>query len=138
MKRICILTLVFVFCLSLAVPVCADRLRDGDYDTAVVCDEYPVQARSSTSYGTNQQEESFNFLKNLGICLAIGFVIALIVTGIMRGQLKSVRAQSGTSDYVKPGSLNITHRQDLFLYREVRRIEKPKNTDGPGHSRGGR
>ena len=139
MRRICILTLVLVVCFSLFVPVCAERLSDRDYNNTVFSEECPVLAGSSASYGTDHQEkEPFNFVKNLGICFVIGLVIALIVTGIMRGQLKSVRAQSGASDYVKPGSLNVTQRQDLFLYRQIRRIEKPRNNDGPGRSRGGR
>lgn len=136
MKKICILMLVLAFCFSLAVPVFAQRLADDECNTAVMCGEYSVQAKSyGYSYSDADQQESFNFLKNLGISFAIGLVFALIVTGIMRAQLKSVHAQRDASDYVKPGSLNVTRRQDLFLYREIRRIEKPKNNDGP---RGGR
>lgn len=113
-------------------------LMKGNYSDAFeiyaeTCDKYLSQAGTGASYGNrNQDGESFNFLMNLVICLAIGFVIALIVTGIMRGQLKSVRSQSGAADYVKADSMNVTHRQDLFLYRQIRKVEKPRNTGGSG------
>ena len=72
----------------------------------------------------------FDFLMNLAICFVIGLVIAAIATAIMKGQLKSVRSQAGASSYVKSGSLNVTHRQDLFLYRDVKRTAKPKDSGG--------
>ena len=61
------------------------------------------------------------------ISLVVGFVIALIATGIMRGQLKSVYAKLTASDYVIPGSLALTESRDLFLYRHVSRRAKPKD-----------
>jgi uncharacterized protein len=48
----------------------------------------------------------------------------------MKGKLKSVRVQAGASGYVKTGSMNVTHRQDLFLYRDVNRTAKPKDSSG--------
>jgi uncharacterized protein len=60
----------------------------------------------------------------------IGLVIAAIATAVMKGKLKSVHAQAGASGYVKNGSMNVTHRQDLFLYRDVNRTAKPKDSSG--------
>ena len=144
MKRICIVTLILTLCLGLVLsaqaqtPLKADGFETAAYGSYVdLYDDYDV-----TTYGSYQSYDSngntFNIWLNLGICFAIGFLIALIVTGIMRGQLKSVRAQSGASDYVKEGSLNITHRQDLFLYREIRKVEKPRNDNGPNRPNSGR
>lgn len=118
-----------------------DELSDGDYAQAFeiyadTCDEMIAQARSGNPYDTrNLPREPFPFLKNLMVCVGIGFVIALIVTGIMKGQLKSVRAKSAAGDYVKQGSLNVTHKQDLFLYRNIQRREKPKDSGGSGTHR---
>lgn len=111
-------------------------LTDGDYvgafeTYAETCDTFITQAEAGDPYDThNLPKEPFGFFFNLLICVAIGFVIALIATAIMKGKLKSVHAQSGAADYVKPGSMNVTHRQDLFLYREVHKREKPKETSG--------
>lgn len=111
-------------------------LSDGDFAEAFEiyagsCDEFINQARSGDPYNThNLPKAPFAFFKNLLICLGIGFVIALIATGIMKGKLKTVRAQDSAASYVKNGSLNVTHRQDLFLYRDVKRTEKPKSSSG--------
>ena len=61
------------------------------------------------------------------ICLAIGFVIALIVCGILWSQLKSVRFKNSASDYVRRDSLVLTLSRDIFLYRNVTRTPRPKN-----------
>ena len=61
------------------------------------------------------------------ICIAIGIVAAIIVTGIMKSQLKSVRPQNAAGSYVVEGSFQLTHSRDLFLYRNVTRHARPKN-----------
>ena len=111
-------------------------LSDGDYAGAFEiyadhCDEFITQAKTGDPYDThNLPKEPFDFLLNLAISFVIGLVIAAIATAIMKGQLKSVRAQAGASGYVKNGSMNVTHRQDLFLYRDVKRTAKPKDSSG--------
>lgn len=66
----------------------------------------------------------FNFGKNLLIALVVGIVAGLIVAFVLKGQLKSVRKQNQANVYVKPGSMQITTRNDFFLYRDVTRTEK--------------
>ncbi len=115
-----------------------DKLSDGEYNEAFdifvqQCDSFLEQAQSGEPYDVgNLPKEPFHIFKSLIISLVIGLVLALIVTGIMRGQLKSVRGQSAADNYVKSGSLNITYKQDLFLYRNVTRREKPKSNSGGG------
>jgi hypothetical protein len=71
------------------------------------------------------------------VSLVIGFVVALIATGIMRAQLKSVHYKAAAGDYLKAGSLQVTRSRDIFLYRNVTRQAKPKNTSSSGGSSGG-
>lgn len=68
--------------------------------------------------------------------LAIGFVISLIVTGVWRAQLKSVRRQYEAGAYVKAGSLQLTQSGDYFMYRTVTKTERPQNNSS-GRSSGG-
>ena len=111
-------------------------LSEGNYAEAFeiyadTCDTFITQAKTGDAYDThNLPKEPFEFLGTFLFCIVIGFVFALIVTGIMKGKLKTVRFQSGAADYVKPGSLNVTHRQDLFLYRDVKRTPRPKSNSG--------
>lgn len=85
----------------------------------------------------------FDAGETLIISLIIGFVIGLIVVLILRGQLKSVRAQSRAHDYVKSGSMHVNVMNDIFLYRNVTRTKKPTNNSsgsgggGGSRSRGG-
>ena len=80
----------------------------------------------------------FDFGKNAIICLIIGSVISLIVSSVLKGQLKSVRQQDSAGNYVRSGSMNVTVHNDFFLYRTVSRIKKESHSSrssGGGGSR---
>ena len=83
----------------------------------------------------------FNTGKNLLICLGIGLVVALIVTGIWKGQLKSVRKQSAANSYVKAATMQITQSGDFFMYRNVTKTQKQSSSSsgssGSSRSTGG-
>ena len=70
---------------------------------------------------------------NIIIALIIGFVVALIATGIMRGKLKSVRAKYEAADYVRSGSMKVTESRENYLYRHVSRIPRPKDSGSSTH-----
>lgn len=78
----------------------------------------------------NEGDDSFPIFTCLLISAAIGFVVALIATGVMKGKLKSVRAQAAANNYLKQGSLQVTEARDIYLYRTVTRTAKPKPTSG--------
>ncbi|MBR5529730.1 MAG: hypothetical protein IKU57_04560 [Oscillospiraceae bacterium] len=60
------------------------------------------------------------------VCLLIGFLIALIVCFVLKGQLKSVRFKQSASDYVRHDTFTVTRAYDIFLYRNVTRTPKPQ------------
>ena len=60
--------------------------------------------------------------------LVIGLITALIVTGVMKSRLKSVAPQRDATSYVRQGSMKLTNQRDLFLYRDVHRTERPKES----------
>ena len=111
-------------------------LSDGEYALAfetfaTLCDDFLTQAYAGQPYDSgNLPEEPFDPLWTLIVSLAIAFVIALIVTAIMKGQLKSVRFQAKADNYVQPGSMQLTNSRDLFLYTHVSKTERPQNTGG--------
>lgn len=70
-----------------------------------------------------------DYIPQILISIGIGFVIALIVTGVMRGKMKSVRMKANAADYLVDNSLEVTRSHDLFLYTRVTKTEKPKNDD---------
>jgi len=71
---------------------------------------------------------------NLLIALAVGLVVGVIVALILKGQLKSVYKRNEADVYVKPGSMQLTVSNDLFLYRTVSRQKKASSSSGSGSS----
>ena len=103
-----------------------------------LCDDFLAKAKAGEPYTEdNLPKEPFGVASSLAISVIIGFVIALIVTGVMKGKLKSVRYQAAASDYTKRGSLNVTEARDFFLYSTVSRREKKKDSSSSGSSGGG-
>ena len=108
-------------------------LSVGDYaaaftNFAVLCDAFITQADTGEPYDIDHlPQEPFDLVWNLAVALIIAFVISLIVTGIMRGQLKTVHSPSEADNYIKQGSMHLTRKNDLYLYRHVDRRKKAEN-----------
>lgn len=115
-------------------------LQKGEYAAAFtkfveMCDSYLTQARTGTPYDAgNLPKKPFPLIGMLAAALGIGFLIALIVTGVMRSKLKSVYSQPAAGRYVKKGSMKLTKEKDLFLYRHIDRTERPKESSSASHS----
>lgn len=107
-------------------------LSEGDYAWAFktfadMCDDYITQAKTGEPYDVdNLPKDPLELIVYLVFALGIGFIIALIATGIMRMKLKSVYSKTEADNYVKKGSLKLTVKNDLYLYKHVERREKPK------------
>ena len=98
---------------------------------AELCDEFLTQARTGEPYDShNLPKDPYDLVTNLIIALIIGLVAAWIVTGMMKSKLKTVTQQARADDYMIPGSLQLTHSRDLFLYTHIDRREKPKESSG--------
>lgn len=112
-------------------------LSVGDYaaaftNFAVLCDAFITQADTGEPYDIDHlPQEPFDLVWNLAVALIIAFVISLIVTGIMRGQLKTMHSQSEADNYIKQGSMHLTRKNDLYLYRHVDRRKKLRITARP-------
>ena len=73
----------------------------------------------------------------IGIALVIGFIVAFITTGSMKGQLNTVRAQDRAANYQRAGSLSLINSTDYFLYSKVDRTAIQSNDSGSSGGRGG-
>ncbi len=108
-------------------PALSDEDYVGAFETFVDRCEYHLNGE--------QNGYPFPFLQNIGISLVVGLIVAFLVTGIMKGQLKSARAQNAAMDYIRQNSMHVTLANDFFLYRQVSRIRKEKNNSSSGGSR---
>lgn len=112
-------------------------LSDADYEEAFgtfarLSEDFIIQGQSGDPYDVdNLPKEPMTVFSLLGSVI-IGLVIAFIVTGVMKGQMKTVRKQAAASGYVKQGSMNLTRSNDVFLYNRVTRVAKPKENSGGG------
>lgn len=127
-------------------------MSDGDYKAAFLefaelCDDFLVQAASGRPYdGSHMPKEPFNVGLSLLIAIGVGLAAGGIGLLILFGNLKSVHQQHGAADYTVPNSFRLNTQRDIFLYRKVRREEKPDDdekrgsstfTGGSGDTRGG-
>ncbi len=64
------------------------------------------------------------------IAVVAGLLVGLIGTGVLKGELRSVAAKTQANSYVTPGSLNVTGKNEIFLYSKEEKREKPRqNTE---------
>lgn len=116
----------------------APELSDGNYAQAFgvyadLCDEFVTQAKTGEPFDVNNlPKEPFPLLRNLAIAIVIGIVVAIIITGTMKNELKTVKRRSAASNYVKANSLQVYENRDMFLYSHVDRQARPKNTNSGG------
>jgi len=113
-----------------------DALSEGQYvaafDTyANLCDEFITQAKAGTPYDVGTLPKGpFHMVRSLLVSVGIGLFAALIVTGSMKGKLKNVHARPTASQYVMPGSMNITESREMFLYSQLQRHKREKEKSG--------
>ena len=113
-------------------------LSNGNYYDAFViyadsCDEFISKARSGDPFDIEDlPKEDFNYITSLLVSLGIGLVVAFIITGRMKGKLKTVRQQAEAADYVRTGSMKVTQSRDLFLYKHIDRHTKSQESSSGG------
>ncbi len=117
-----------------------EDLSAGYYEDAFLtfaeqCDAFVTQARNGRAYDVhNLPKEPFAWGSHLVFALVVGFVIALIVVSIMKGQLKTVRRQNTADSYVRRDSMHLTDSKDIFLYAKRDRTARPQPSES--HSGG--
>lgn len=76
--------------------------------------------------------DEFSMTEKIAVSLIVGFIIAVIVGATQAAKLKSVRSQRSAVNYVKENSFRLTQQSDRFLYRNVTKVRKPKQTSSSG------
>lgn len=118
-------------------------LSDGDYEEcflkyAELCDKFFAAYEKGKPYSRAHPYITVGLiLKALLIGAVAGLVIALIVTSVLKKQLKSVEKQRTANNYVRRGSFKLTNSQDLFLYKNVTKVRRQSSSSGGGGRSGG-
>lgn len=61
------------------------------------------------------------------ISFVVGVVVGVSVLSYQISRLKTAKEKRSAADYVRPGSLHIDQRQDIYLYRSTQKV--PINRD---------
>jgi uncharacterized protein len=116
-------------------------LTDGDYEEAFLtyadlCDKFLTQANAGQPFDGDYMPSGPLSVIWIPVSILIGFILSLLVTAVMKSELKSVHKKENATGYVKTGSLRITNSKDIFLYRKLdrRRKEQPHPHSGSGSS----
>ncbi|MFR1517176.1 MAG: TPM domain-containing protein [Clostridia bacterium] len=120
-------------------------LRSGDYGDAFgkfvsLCEDFLREAAAGKPYDTDHKIKAPKTLSDYAfyvvISLAIGAVVAWIVTSSMKSKLKTVVPQRSAQAYLREDGVRLTNSKDLYLYRSLSRTPRPKNTGGSGRGGG--
>lgn len=108
----------------------------GAFDSfATYCDEFITLADNGEPFDVHSIPKApFDVVKTLGISLVAGIAIAFVIMLVLKGQLKSVRYKAASSDYIVPGSMNLTYSNDIFITSHISRKAKPKEESSGGSS----
>lgn len=115
-------------------------LSDGEYDKAFatyasLCDEFVTQAQEGEAYDvSNMPKKAFPVVSRLGMSIVIGIIVGFVGVTVLKGQMKSVRAQNTAGNYVTQGGLELHTSRDRFLYVHRDRERLPESDSGSGGS----
>ena len=116
-------------------------LGNGDYMSAFelfadLCDDFVTQAKKGNPYDVSHMPKApFNKGLCFWISLFIGFVLSAIVNMILQAQLKTVAKENSAANYVKAGSLVVTHSYETM--RDKRVLHELIESDSDDDTRGG-
>ena len=108
-------------------------MAEGDYAAAFRTfvqwsDTYIDAARAGRPYDVKTLPRDPLSPMYLVLAVGIGLVLAWVVVSVMKSQLRSVAFQENAASYVREGSMKLTNSRELFLYRDVHRTERPKES----------
>lgn len=114
-------------------------LGDGEYYEAFnrfadLCEEFVLKAKTGDPYDVKNLPKKPLGAKWVFISLAIGLILAFIITGAMKNKLKSVRTQSAAANYIVSSNLDLGGSRDIFLYNMVNKRPRPKASSSSSRS----
>ena len=104
-------------------------LRASNYSAGMAKFVTGVEAR--LAYMTPQNRTVRAAVVMAGIGLAVGLIVSLI----LRGQMKTVRRKVGAQSYIRDGSFQLSRVQDIYLYTTTTRHKIQTQSSG-GHGGG--
>ena len=109
-----------------AAAVCVYEQEPVRDDIEIVAQLYD-KAESTSKSSEKKEKKEFNPVRSLIIALVVSLIIAFIVVGSMKSKLKTVRRQSGASNYTVENSMKLEINTDTYLYNKIEKTARPKS-----------
>lgn len=106
----------------------AEEYLENGYSGGYVNDGESVYAGEATESETKTEKDGVSIIW-LPVSFAIGLLVGFLIINSIAAKNKSVKMQENATVYTRPGSMVITGSADNFLYNNVERREKPKQTE---------
>ncbi len=105
----------------------AEEYLENGYSGGYVYDGEPLNNDTDT-IGASEEKDGVSIIW-LPVSLLIGLLVGFLIINGIASKNKSVKMQENATVYTRPGSMVITGSADNFLYNNVERREKPKQTE---------
>jgi len=105
----------------------AEENLENGYSGGYVYDGEPLNNDTDT-IGASEEKNGVSIIW-LPVSLLIGLLVGFLIINGIASKNKSVKMQENATVYTRPGSMVITGSADNFLYNNVERREKPKQTE---------
>ena len=80
-----------------------------------------------------EKESSFSFVDGV-ICVIVALSAGAVTVGVMRSHMDTKNQKRSAADYLDKDTYDLRREQDMFLYSEVHKSAKPKDSDSGGSS----
>ncbi|MDO5337490.1 MAG: TPM domain-containing protein [Eubacteriales bacterium] len=115
-------------------------LKDDDFYSAYLTSQQAVE-RSMVRYAQGKAirpmdvqglSTVFVLARSFLISLIPSVLLAFLMGGVRRHQMKSIRPQEGARAYMSDGGLELLRKDDIYIRTEVRRVKREKNDGNKG------
>lgn len=109
-------------------------LSDGEYANACYvyatgCEDIFIEYED---YMENGYILNIFSLKNIGIAILVGLLVAFIYTHSLKSQLKTVKKKAAANEYLDIKTFKVTQKQDILLNKNVTKTPIPKSSSSSG------
>ena len=107
-----------------------DDWFDGFVEYQRVCGEMVASAQNGEPVDVDNVPTSPNArIYGIVACIILGVLIAFIVRGVLKGQLKSVAMGTDAEEFVTGEGLTLTARNDIYTHTTTTRVYDPPDDD---------
>ena len=110
----------------------AEKLSEGNYFQGMEILLSTTRQYIEAANVGNVVDEPFFSTKSILISLGSAFLLAIIILVVKIKGMNNAKIKTLATNYIKPGSFNISRSRDTFLYRNITKTRRQKNKTRSG------